>query len=73
MVLKIVGSKGNKDRYFPLSEKMLLLLREYYKELIPNNYLLKGQVKKLYSVRSVQAILKTTLAKTNIKKKTTVH
>ncbi len=73
MVVKIVQSKGNKDRYIPLSEKMLLLLREYYKEFKPNNFLFRGQVKEIYSARSIQAILKTTLAKTNIKKKITVH
>jgi len=73
MMIKIVQSKGNKDRYVPLSNKMLLLLREYYKEYKPTEFLFEGQVQKYYSVRSIQAILKSALVKAKIKKNISVH
>jgi len=73
MFIKVIQSKGNKDRYVPLSEKMLLLLREYYKVLKPKFFLFEGQVKEFYSARSIQTILKAALYKTNIKKKISVH
>lgn len=73
MLIKVVQSKGNKDRFVPLSAKMLLLLREYYKEYKPKEYLFEGQIKKYYSARSIQAILKKALAKNKIKKHVSVH
>lgn len=73
MMIKIVESKGNKDRYVPLSNKMLLLLREYYKEYKPKEFLFEGQFKKFYSARSIQTILKSALAKTKIRKSISVH
>lgn len=73
MVIKISQSKGRKDRYVPLSIKMLLLLREYYKEYKPQDFLFEGQFSQFYSARSIQAILKAAINKCNIKKKITVH
>lgn len=73
MMIKVVQSKGNKDRYVPLSNKMLLLLREYYKEYKPKEFLFEGQIEKFYSVRSIQSILKSAISKTKIKKKISVH
>lgn len=73
MLLKINQSKGNKDRYVPLSNKMLLLLREYYKEYKPKDFLFEGQFENFYSARSIQAILKSALSKCKIKKNITVH
>ncbi|NMB83555.1 MAG: tyrosine-type recombinase/integrase [Ignavibacteria bacterium] len=73
MMIKIAESKGNKDRYVPISNKMLSLLREYYKQYRPKEFLFEGQVQKYYSVRSIQSILKSALAKTKIKKSISVH
>jgi site-specific recombinase XerD len=73
MMIKVVQSKGNKDRFIPLSNKMLLLLREYYKEYKPKEFLFEGQFEKFYSARSIQAILKKSLIKCKIKKQITVH
>jgi site-specific recombinase XerD len=39
MLLKATQSKGKKDRFVPLSNKMHLLLREYYKEYKPEELL----------------------------------
>ncbi|TSA26426.1 MAG: integrase [Bacteroidetes bacterium] len=73
MVITIRQSKGKKDRISILSEKALLLLRLYYKEYRPKNWLFEGQYGNQYSDRSVQEILRAALRKTNIRKKVTVH
>lgn len=73
MLIKIVQGKGKKDRYVMLSEKLLIILREYYKEYKPKEYLFEGQKGGKYSARSVQAIFKEALSKSNIKKEASVH
>lgn len=73
MLLRINQSKGNKDRFVPISNKMLLLLREYYKEYKPTEFLFEGQFKEFYSARSIQAILKNAVRNCKIKKQITVH
>jgi len=73
MLIKIVQSKGKKDRYVQLSPKLLELLRIYYKSYKPKEYLFQGQFKDEYSARSIQNILKRALNKCNIKKRITVH
>jgi len=73
MLIKIVQGKGKKDRYVMLSEKLLIILREYYKEYKPKEYLFEGQKGGKYSARSVQAIFKEALRKSNVKKKASVH
>ncbi len=66
-------SKGNKDRYTILSDKLLLLLRKYYKEYRPEFWLFEGATGGQYSKRSVQAILNKALQKSRIPKNGTVH
>ena len=43
MQLKINGGKGNKDRYVPLSPRLLAELRTYWKIGRPSNYLFPGK------------------------------
>jgi len=73
MLIRISQSKGKKDRFVMLSEKLLNLLREYYKEYQPKKYLFEGQKGGQYSPRSVQAILKMAIKKTKISKNATIH
>ncbi len=73
MLIKIVQGKGKKDRYVQLSHKLLELLRDYYKQYKPKEFLFQGQFKDEYSARSIQQILKKALEKCKIKKKITVH
>jgi site-specific recombinase XerD len=42
----------------PLSPTVLTLLREYFKEYKPSDYLFNGQNSSLYSIRSCQQIYK---------------
>lgn len=56
MLIHIKNAKGRKDRIVPLSDNVLLLLREYFKQYRPNEYLFNGQNSKQYSIGSCQAI-----------------
>ena len=73
MLIKIIQGKGKKDRYVQLSTKLLLLLREYYKEYKPKDHLFQGQFKDEYSAKSIQNVLKRALIKCHITKQITVH
>jgi len=71
--IKIKHGKGAKDRYTLLSEKLLPILRNYYREYRPKVWLFEGKDGGIYSMRSVQEILKAALRKTKIRKKVTIH
>jgi site-specific recombinase XerD len=58
MLIHIKNAKGRKDRIVPLSQKVLDLLRTYYKQYKPKEYLFNGQSNQQYSIRSCQAIYK---------------
>ena len=57
-LINIIKAKGNKDRIVPLSEKIRLILREYYKEYYPKVYLFNGQFQPQYSSKSCNNIVK---------------
>lgn len=73
MQVRIKSAKGKKDRYSLLSEKLLPLLRTYYKEYQPKEFLFEGGNGGQYSERSMQTVVKEALYKANIKKYATVH
>lgn len=74
MFVYIKQAKGRKDRYTILSEKGLLLLREYFSVYKPKVYLFEGQNPgKKYSDRSAQQVLKQSVRKSGIKKNVTLH
>jgi site-specific recombinase XerD len=73
MQIRIQQSKGKKDRYTLLSVKTLEILRKYFMEHKPKEWLFEGQTGEKYSTRSIQNILRTAVAKTNIKKPVTPH
>lgn len=58
MIINIRNSKGNKDRLVPLSQNILMLLREYYKECRPYKYLFNGQNSIKYTSGSCNKIVK---------------
>lgn len=73
-LLLIKQSKGKKDRLVPLSNKMITLLREYYKAYRPKHWLFEGQTEyKQYSARSLQLVLNQAVEKAKIKKPVTLH
>jgi integrase/recombinase XerD len=58
MLIHIKNAKGRKDRIVPLSQTVLDLLRLYYKQYKPINYLFNGQNSEQYSICSCQKIYK---------------
>ena len=58
MIIHVKNAKGRKDRIVPLSQTVLELLRHYYKEYIPKEYLFNGQTTLKYSIGSCQKIYK---------------
>lgn len=58
MLIHIKNAKGRKDRIVPLSETVLELLRKYYREYKPKEYLFNGQNSIQYSIGSCQKIYK---------------
>ena len=73
-IVIIRQSKGKKDRIAPLSPKILAMLRTYYKEYKPKNWLFEGQKQgEQYSEKSLQSVLKQALQKVGITKPVTLH
>jgi len=67
-------AKGKKDRIVPLSEKMLILLRDYYVACKPSIWLFEGQiVKEKYDKGSLAKVLKQAVEKSKIDKPVTLH
>jgi site-specific recombinase XerD len=58
MLIHIKNAKGKKDRIVPLSQTVLILLREYWKEYKSKIYLFNGQNSYQYSIQSCQKIYK---------------
>ncbi len=73
-LLIIKEAKGNKDRIAPVSDKMISMLREYYKVYKPLNWLFEGQNRgEKYTAESLQNVLKQALTKTKNTKPVTLH
>ena len=66
--------KGRKDRIAPLSEKVLNMLREYFKAYQPKEWLFEGQSGVgQYDERSLANVLKQALEKSKIDKPVSLH
>lgn len=73
-LLMIRQSKGKKDRLVPLSEKVIEMLRGYYKAYRPRVWLFEGQVEgERYSEKSLQNVLKQAVEKAKIPKPVSLH
>jgi site-specific recombinase XerD len=73
MLLHVREGKGGKDRMVPLSQKLLLRLREYVKDYKPKEYLFEGEGEVAYSARSAQNVLREAKEKAGIKKVGGIH
>lgn len=67
MVINIIAGKGKKDRIVMLPQLVLELLRKYYKDYKPDEYLFNGQFEKQYSKRSINNFLKDIAKKAGVK------
>jgi integrase/recombinase XerD len=73
-LLHIKQSKGKKDRIVPLSDKLLEMLREYYKTYKPKVWLFEGQqAGEPYSEKSLESLIKQAVSKACINKPVTLH
>jgi integrase/recombinase XerD len=73
-LLLIRNAKGKKDRIAPISDRVIDMLREYYKAYKPKVWLFEGQYKgEQYSEKSLQSVLKLAVDKAHITKPVTLH
>jgi len=72
-LVRIVQAKGGKDRYVPYSVRLQAVLRQYYNQWKPKDYLFEGLYGGRYSQRSAGKVLKAALAKSGIHKAATLH
>jgi len=73
MLIRITRSKGKKDRHTLLSEKLVRLLRDYYRWYKPKLWLFEGQGGGQYSATSIENIFRKALKKAQIEKHATPH
>ncbi len=73
MVIYILDAKGGKDRTVPLDKRLLELLRSYFKEYRPKEYLFEGQSEPQYTESSINHFLKKYAAEAGIKKRVHAH
>ncbi|WP_347841526.1 site-specific tyrosine recombinase/integron integrase [uncultured Draconibacterium sp.] len=73
-LIKIADAKGNKDRYTLLSDALLNMLRDYYKQFRPKFWLFEGNTNgSQYSATSIANILKEAARKARIYRRVTPH
>jgi integrase/recombinase XerD len=73
MQIRVIQSKGKKDRYSKLSRKFLKTFDEYCEEKHPREFVFEGVSGNAYSRNSIQNIIKAAAQKAGIKKHTTMH
>lgn len=67
------NGKGKKDRMTLLSDKALILTREYYRQYRPKIWLFEGANGGKYSITSVRKIFQRALVKSGVRKEVTLH
>jgi integrase/recombinase XerD len=73
-LLFIRQSKGKKDRVVPVSDKIIEMLRTYYKAYKPKTWLFEGQIPNTkYSEMSLAKVLKQALQKAGNQKPVSLH
>ncbi len=73
MMVHIRNAKGKKDREVILSETLLNVLRIYYKQFAPKQYLFEGHSGGAYTSRSLNRIMQDAKQKAGIKKEGSIH
>lgn len=66
-------AKGRKDRIVPYPDSLKSILRVYYLEYKPKNYLFEGQKKEIYTASSLRAVFNAACKRAGITKDVTCH
>lgn len=72
MQIFISSARSNKDRFVILSKKVLILLRDYFKQYKPKKWLFESYVDKQFSKRTIQKIFQDAVMESDIKKRATL-
>jgi integrase/recombinase XerD len=74
-LLHVRMSKGRKDRSIPLPEKLIEVLRGYYKVYRPQHYLFEGQggPGSQWSAKSLEQVLQRAVKKSGINRRVNLH
>jgi integrase/recombinase XerD len=73
MKIHVKDAKGNKDRFTILSEKLVMMLKEYFVDYKPQVYLFEGAGGNPYSESSAQQIFYRACDNAGIKKDVSLH
>ncbi|GAA4341531.1 site-specific integrase [Flaviaesturariibacter amylovorans] len=73
MTIHVRLGKGKKDRMVPLSPTLLKVLRVYFREYRPREYLFEGEKGGAYGVRSAQEVIAAAKRAAGITKKGSMH
>lgn len=73
MVITLRQAKGRKDRQVMLSEKLLIMMRAYYKKYRPKTWMFEGQGGEQYGSRSISKVMEHCKQKAGIRKKGSIH
>jgi site-specific recombinase XerD len=73
MIINIIDAKGGKDRQVTLDPTLLELLRIYWKQYKPKEYMFNGQFSLQYSERSIAQFLNDYAVKAGINKRVHPH
>lgn len=73
MMVHLRCAKGKKDRYVPLPNSVIDLLRDYYRIYRPKNFLFEGMTGGQYTIRFVQAVFKSAMNRARITKPIGIH
>jgi len=73
-LLIVRQAKGNKDRIVPISDRVIEMLREYYKIYRTEKWLFEGNIRgEQFGSKSLQSALKLAVTKSGIQKPVTLH
>lgn len=73
MMVHLQQAKGKKDRYVPLPQSVLELLRAYCRTYKPKEFLFEGMTGGQYTIRSAQSVFKQAMNRAGINKKVGIH
>lgn len=74
MLLRVREGKGGKDRYVPMSARLVAILRKHWRGLGPKDYLFPGKRPEHFvSPSTIQRYFKLALTESEVSKQATVH